>query len=158
MTMSAMTNNSRPTDRRDRFSRVWTYAEARAAVPYVASIMGSLREHRLDFLRHHLAAKRLAGELGRPRRDALLAREEASREASRADAQYQTTLVELYSLGFRCVDSVAGLAIFTVYQDEFVREYVFDLFDSPPTRFPDEHESGRGHWRWAYSPLNKRDY
>ncbi len=156
--MSAMTNNSRPTDRRDRFSRVWTYAEARAAVPYVASIMGSLREHRLDFLRHHLAAKRLAGEPGRPRRDALLAHEEALRALGRADAEYQTTLAELNSLGFRCVDSVGGLAVFTVYQDEFVREYVFDLFDSPPISFPDEHEPGRGHWRCAYLPLNKRNH
>ncbi len=38
-----------PTDRRNRFSGVWAYAQARAALPYVASIMRSLREHRLDF-------------------------------------------------------------------------------------------------------------
>ena len=53
-----MTSNSRPTDRRNRFRSVWTYAQARAVLPYVAAIMGSLREYRLDFLRHRLAAKR----------------------------------------------------------------------------------------------------
>jgi hypothetical protein len=61
-----------PTDRRNRFSGVWTYAQARAVLPYVASIMGSLREHRLDFLRHRLSAQRLAGKLGRSRRDTRL--------------------------------------------------------------------------------------
>ena len=43
-----MTRKSRLSDRRRRFSGVWTYTEARAVSPYVASIMGSLREHRLD--------------------------------------------------------------------------------------------------------------
>ncbi len=83
--------------------------------------MGSLREHRLDFLRHRLSAQRLAGKPGRPRRDTLLAQEEAAREEGRADAEYQKTLAELKSLGIRCLDSVASLAIFTVYQDGYLR-------------------------------------
>jgi hypothetical protein len=139
-----MTNNSRPTDRRNRFLGVWTYAEARAVLPYVASIMGSLRDHRLDFLRHRLSAQRLAAKPGRPRRDTLLDQEEAAREEGRADAEYQKTLAELKSLGIRCLDSVAGLAIFTVYEYGYLREYVYDLFDSQPLRFPYEHEPGRG--------------
>jgi len=116
-----MTSKSRPTDRRNRFSGVWTYAQARAVLPYVASIMRSLREHRLDFLRHRLSAQRLAGKPGRPRRDTLLAQEEAAREEGRADAEYQKTLAKLKSLGIRCLDSVASLAIFTVYQDGYLR-------------------------------------
>ncbi len=142
-----MTSKSRPTDRRNRFIGVWTYAEARAALPYVASIMGSLREHRLDALRHRLAAQRLAAKPGRPRRDTVLAREEAAREAGRADAEYQRTLAELKSLGIRCLDSIAGLAIFTIYEKGYFREYVYDLFDSLPLRFPDEHEPCRGQGR-----------
>ena len=136
-----MTRKSRPTDRHHSLSRFWACAEARALVPYVASIMRSLREHRLDYFRHHLAAKRLAG---RPRRDTLLAQEEAARAAGRADAEYHQTLAELTSLGFRCLDSIAGLAVFNVYLDEFVTEYVYDLFDLQPIRFPDQHERGRG--------------
>ncbi len=142
-----MTSNSRPTDRRNRFRSVWTYAQARAVLPYVAAIMGSLREYRLDFLRHRLAAKRLAAKPGRPRRDTLLDLEEAARAEGRADAEYQKTLAELNSLGIRCLDSVAGLAIFTVYENGYLREYVYDLFDSQPLRFPDEHEPGRGQGR-----------
>jgi hypothetical protein len=139
-----MTSQSRPTDRRNGFSGVWTHAQARAAVPYVASIMRSLREQRLEYFRHHLAAKRLAGKPGRPRRDTLLAHEEAVRAAGRADLEYHQTLAELNSLGFRCLDAVAGLAAVCVYHDEFVTEYVYDLFDSQPIRFPDQRERGRG--------------
>ncbi len=109
--------------------------------------MGSLREHRLDVLRYELAARRLAAKSGRPSRDTLLAQEEAAREAGQADAEYQRTCAELKSLGIRCLDSVAGLAIFTVYQDGYLREYVYDLFDSPPLRFPDEHKPGIGQGR-----------
>ena len=137
-----MTSTRRLTDRRCGFSGVWTYAQARDVFPYVASNMGSLRELRLDVLRHQLAARRLAAKSGRPSRDTLLAQEEAAREAGRADAEYQRTLAELKSLGIRCLDSVAGLAIFTVYEQGYLREYVYDLFDSPPLRFPDEREPG----------------
>jgi hypothetical protein len=134
-----MTRKSRLSDRR-RFSGVWTYTEARAVSPYVASIMGSLREHRLDSLRRRLGARRLAVKQGRPSRDTLLAQEEAASAAGRADAEYYRTLAELKLLGIRCLDSIAGLAIFTVYEKGYLREYVYDLFDSPPLRFPDEHE------------------
>ena len=129
-----MTSKSSPIDRRHRFDGVWTYAQAQAMLPYVASIMRSLRELRLDALRHHLAAKRFAGKPGRPRRDTLLAQEEAARQASRADAEYQKTLAELHSLGFRCLDAVAGLAIVTVYQNGDITECLYDLFDQRSDR------------------------
>jgi len=142
-----MTSQSCPTDRRHRSLRVRTCAQARTVLPYVASILRSLREHRLDLLRHRLSAQRLAGKPGRSRRDTPLAQEEAAREEGRADAEYQKTLAELKSLGIRCLDSVAGLAIFTVYQDGYLRKYVYDLFDLQPLRFPDEHEPGMGQAR-----------
>jgi hypothetical protein len=138
-----MTRKSQPTVRRHRLSRFWTFAEARAVVPYVASIMRSLREQRLEYFRHHLAAERLAGKPGGTRRGTLRAHDEAARAAGRADAEYHQTLAELNSLGFRCLDSVARLAVLYVYHDEFVSEYVYDLFDSQPLRFPDQRERGR---------------
>ena len=144
-----MTSKSSPPDRRRRFIGVRTYAQARAVLPYVASIMRSLREHRLDALRHHLAAKRLAAKPGRPRRDTVLAQEEAARAARRADAEYQETLAELESLGIRCFDPVAGLAIFTVYRAGSRADYVYDLFDSQPLRFPVEHDPYKGQGRRA---------
>ncbi len=144
-----MTSKSSPTDCHHRYNRVWTDSEARAVLPYVASIMGSLREHRLDALRHHLAARRLATKPGGPGRDTRLAQEKAARAASEADAEYQKALVELHSLGFRCLDSVAGLAVFTVYQDGDFAEYVYDLFESQHLRVPAANEAGRGQGRRA---------
>ena len=145
-----MTSQSGPIDRRHRCLRVWTCAQARAVVPYLASIMRSLREHRLDALRHHLAAKRLADKPGKPRRDTLLALEEAARDAHRADEEYQKTLAELESLGIHCLDPVAGRASFTVYRSEHLAEYEFDLFDPQPSRFWAEDEPCRGQGRCAY--------
>ena len=58
--------------------------------------------------------------------------------------EYHQTLAELNSLGFRSLDAVAGLAAVCVYHDESVTEYVYDLFDSQPIRFPDQRERGRG--------------
>ena len=144
-----MTSQSGPIDRRHRSLRVRTYAQARAVLPYVASILRSLREHRLDALRHHLSAKRLADRPGRPRRDTLLAQEVAAREAGRADEEYQRTLAELESLGIHCLDPVACRAIVTVYQAGRLAEYVYDLFDPQPLRFWAEHELCRGQGRGA---------
>ncbi len=56
-----MKSKSGPTDRRDCSLRVWTHAQARAVLPYVTSIMGSLREHRLEFLRHRLCGPTIGG-------------------------------------------------------------------------------------------------
>jgi hypothetical protein len=130
-----MTSKSSPTGRRHRSRLVQTYTQARAVLPYVASILRSLREHRLDALRHHLAAKRLADQPGRPRRDRLLAQAEAAREACRADAEYQRTLAELELLGIHCLDPVACRAIVTVSQAGKRVDYVYDLFDPQPLRF-----------------------
>jgi hypothetical protein len=143
-----MTSKSSPIDRRHRSLRVRTYAQARAVLPYVASILRSLREHRLAALRHHLAAKRLADQPGRPRRDTLIAQEEAAREACRADAEYQSTLAELESLGIHCLDPVACRALVTISQAGKRADYVYDLFDPQPLRFCwAEQESGRGRAR-----------
>ena len=145
-----MTSKRSPTDHRHRVIRIWTYAHARAALPYVASILRSLREHRLDGLRHHLTAKRLADQPGRPRRDALIAQEEAVGEADRADAEYQRALAELESLGIHCLDPVACRAIVTVSQAGRRVGYLYDLFDPQTLRFCwAEQEPGRSRGRWS---------
>jgi hypothetical protein len=130
-----MTPTSSPTDRRHRYIRVWTCAQAVAVLPYVASILRSLREHRLDALRHHLTAKRLADQPGRPRRDTLIAQEDAVRQADRADAEYQRTLAELEWLGIRCLDPLACRAIVTASRAGERVECMYDLFDPQPVRF-----------------------
>jgi hypothetical protein len=142
-----MTSKSGPTDHPCYFVRTWTYSQVRAVLPYVASIMGSLREHRLAALRHHLASDRLAAKPGRPGRDTLLALEEAAREARRAEADYQETLTELESLGIRCLNPVAGQALIPFCQGRKVTWYVHDLFEPQPLRFWPTGELGKGQER-----------
>ena len=130
-----MTSKSGPADHPCRFLRTWTYPQAQAVLPYVASIMGSLREHRLDAMRHRLAADRLAAKPGRPGRDTLLALAEPVREARRAEADYQEALAELESLGVRCLNAVAGQVLIPFWQGGKVAWYVCELFDPQPVRF-----------------------
>src|SRR5262249_13322208 len=67
--------------------QVWPYEQAQAAIPYISSILRSLREHALEALRHYHRAKRIANRPGRPDRTTLIAQQEAEKEAHRADAR-----------------------------------------------------------------------
>ena len=61
-------NRNRKEARRKQVLPVWTYPQAQNAVPYIRSIMRSLREHRLEQLGSEMRAKRLAARPGRPDR------------------------------------------------------------------------------------------
>jgi hypothetical protein len=125
-----MTSKSGRTDPCVHLNRAWTFAAAQTVLPYLASVMGSLRDHRLDALRHNLASQRLREQPGKPgRRDTLLALETVAREARLAEENYQETLAELQSLGIHCLSAVGGLALIPFYEYEQLVGYVFDLFD-----------------------------
>src|SRR6516225_3298067 len=74
-------NGSKKTARR---VRVWSYDEAKKAVPYISAIMRSLREHCLESQSHKRTAQRLADKPGRPDRTALVTHSEEVREATEA--------------------------------------------------------------------------
>jgi hypothetical protein len=59
--------------------RLWTHAEAVKVVPYLRSIVRSLREHWLEWQRVSLQVRRLDSRPGRPDRQALILRAEAVR-------------------------------------------------------------------------------
>jgi hypothetical protein len=126
--------------------QVWTYDQARRVLPYVASIMRSLREHRLDARRHRLDAERLALRPGRPDRTALIAREHAIEQARRAEERFHETLQELHTLDIYCLDPVRAQALVPFVQDEQLAWFVFDLFEGPELRF----------WRYHTDPLETR--
>jgi hypothetical protein len=125
---------------------VWEYLQAIAAVPYLASIMRSLREARLESRRLHLAARRLAKQPGRPDRRAIIAHEETLREAAEADQRVEAALAELEALDVYCLDPVNGEALVPFVHDEQLAWYVYNLFDPEPYRF----------WRWHTDPLHTR--
>src|SRR5262245_60186184 len=109
--------------------RDWPYDEARSVLPYIASIVRSLREHRLDAARHQLTAQRRADKPGRPDREAILAHEEALAEARRANEQFEEALEELNALDIYSLDPVRGQALVPFAHGDQLAWYVFDLFD-----------------------------
>src|SRR5437764_14017029 len=62
----SMKRNHNREKKEQRVIRVWEYEQARAALPYLASVMRSVRECRLEAVRLKLAARKLAGLPGWP--------------------------------------------------------------------------------------------
>src|SRR5437867_639200 len=93
-----------------RLIRPWTYARAQAALPYVRSVMLSLRDYRLEAQSQHLRAERLAKLPGRPDRATLIAREEALKAAAKEGERYDDAVNELGRLDVYCIDALAGVA------------------------------------------------
>jgi hypothetical protein len=138
-------NHNRP-KRGKRTIQVWTYEQVRSAQGYLGAVLRSLREGRLEAVRHQLRARRLEREPGRPNTSAILALEGARREAALAVDRFQESLQELHALDVYSLDPVNGLALVPFVHDEQLAWFVFDLFDTDPIRF----------WRFHADPLDTR--
>jgi hypothetical protein len=119
--------------------RLWTYAETVRALPYLRAIVGSLREHWLELQQARQQIRRMDARPGRPDRQTLLLREEASREAELAEEKFEETLRELMALGVYCRDPAKGLVLVRSHEGDDVAWFVFDLFA------PQEQELSRFH-------------
>jgi hypothetical protein len=126
--------------------RVWTYPEAVAALPYLRSVVRSLREHWLDWQQARLRVRRIDARPGRPGREVLLLRAEAGRDAKRAEERFEETLDELLALDVACLDPAKGLALIPFRQVDALAWFVFDLF-AP---------RGLEAWRFHADPLPTR--
>jgi hypothetical protein len=144
ITVKRNRNRSR---KRQETIQVWTYDQARRVLPYVASIMRSLREHRLEAQQQDRMAQRLAKQPRRANRTAILAHTAAVQAAKEAEECFHEALEELHILDVYCLDPVAGLALIPFAMDNRLAWFVFDLFDpSDPIRF----------WRYHQDPLEAR--
>ena len=126
--------------------QVWTYEQAQAAVPYISSILRSLREHALEALQYYHRAKRIANRPGRPNRSAIIAQQEAEREARRADERFHDDLAELQEMDIYTLDPIQGQALVPFVYNDQLAWYIFDLFDAQPLRF----------WRYQSDPEDTR--
>lgn len=111
---------------------IWTFEQAKQALPYIASIMQSLREHRLEARQQQRQAERLAAKHGRPDRKDLIRHQELQRDAQRAEDGYQDSLHELQELGVYCQDAVRGLALIPFVHEHLLAWFVFDMFAEQP--------------------------
>lgn len=141
-----MSRKNRRAERRVQFIPVWTFGQVQHALPYIASVMRSLREHRLAALSHDRKARRLAALPGRPDRATLIAQQEAVREAREADEHFQAALDELHTLDIYCLDPVRGEALIPFAHEQQLAWFVFDLFQ------PSYIHS----WRFHTDPLETR--
>ena len=126
--------------------RTWTYAQAHRAVPYVANIMRSVREHFLNLVSKQADQRRLAAKPGRPDRAAYLAQEEAAVGAERAMDALRDDLEELQAIDVYVLDPVQGEALIPFVHDEKLAWYVFSLFEEEPLKL----------WRFHEDPIEAR--
>jgi hypothetical protein len=141
-----MKRNRKEGKRRRQTIQVWTYEQARAALPYLASIVGSLREHRLDWQFQQHQARQLANRSGRPDRKTMIGRQEVLQAAEQAQERFQAALDELHALDIYCLDPLRGEAVIPFVQAEQLAWFVYDLFDEQPLRF----------WRYHTDALEMR--
>src|SRR5262245_16980002 len=90
---------------------VWTFEQAGRAVPYITSVMNSIRDLYLDEQSQRRLARKLEEQPGRPNRGAIIRCEEAKREADRLQGEVAGAAQELAQLNVHCVDPVNGLAM-----------------------------------------------
>ncbi len=126
--------------------QVWTYEQAQAASPYIASILRSLREHALEALLHYRRAKTIANRPGRATRADIIAQQEAEKEAHRADDRFREALDELQEMDIYTLDPIQGMALIPFVHNDQLSWYIFDLFDAQPLRF----------WRFQSDPEDTR--
>jgi hypothetical protein len=126
--------------------RMWTYAQAMKAVPYLRVLMRSLREQWLELRQFQQKVQQIDARPGRADRQVLIAREEAARQAARAEESMSETLSELTALDVYCLDPVCGLALIPFRLGDELAWFVFDLF-AP---------RGLEAWRYHSDPLEVR--
>jgi hypothetical protein len=138
--------NQKGARKRQQQLRLWTLAEARAATPYLTSVLRSLREHHVEAQCQNRTARRIGERPGRLDRTGRIHQEEAARAAGRSQDRFQQALDELQALDVYCLDPLQGLALIPFVHDDQLAWFVFDLFDTEPLRS----------WRYHNDPLETR--
>ena len=140
-----MTLNPRRAKRRQSL-RLWSFDQAQAAVPYVSSIVRSLRERAIQMQSLRNAVTQIENKPGRPDRKAIIALDSARKDLSRAELDYGEALDELEALDFQLLDANQGQALVPFAHDDQLAWYIFDLFDNEPIRS----------WRFQSDPEETR--
>jgi hypothetical protein len=129
-----------------RALRVWTLSQTEAAVPYLTSVVRSLREHTLEALALGRELERLAARPGRPDRNALIEHQEIDRRLRRAEEACREAAEEQNALDIVPLDAAAGTALVPFIHQEQLAWYIFNLHDTPPLAA----------WRFQDDPLETR--
>jgi hypothetical protein len=141
-----MKRNPRRSKERRQKVKLWTYAQAQTASPYIRAVVRSLREHAVEVLALQRQVQRLANRPGRPDRTALIAHQETEHQLRVARHRFEQAADELDTLNLYSLDPVQGQALIPFVHDDQLAWYIFDLFDTKPLRF----------WRYQNDSLETR--
>lgn len=141
-----MNRNRKSARRQENTLRVWSYDEACKALPFVTSVMGSLREHWIDVQTHGQRAGRLSALPGRPDRTRILAQQDETDRAHEAEERFNTAATELHDLDIFCTDPLRGEGVIPFVLNEQLAWFVYDLFAPETLHF----------WRYHNDPLDTR--
>ncbi|MBI3860832.1 MAG: DUF2203 family protein [Planctomycetia bacterium] len=108
--------------------RLWSYAEAVDALPYLCVLTRALRDDWVSMHQARLVCQRALEISRRPNREDLVRREEASRDWHAAAQKFEETLTELSAIDVACFDPTQGLALIPFQQDGQLAWFLFDLF------------------------------
>ena len=109
--------------------RLWTFDAAKKAVPYIRSLVQSLRDHWLEVRMVQVEAERLKARPGRLDHQALIEIEESDRRLQQAAANVEGVVDEMMPLSAFGVDPAAGLTVLPFFRGDVLAWLVFDLFD-----------------------------
>ena len=130
--------------RRMKVIRLWNYPEAARAVPYLRSVLESLRVNYIDALRHRQDVQKLSDK--RPDRATLIALDDARKELEHSEDAFKDNHRELRKLDVFLLDPLNGIALVPTQKDEELAWMVFDTYDN----------AGIVGWRWHKDPFETR--
>ena len=111
-----------------RVLNLWSWSEVAKAVPYLRSIIGSLREHWLDVLNTQRTLDKAAAKHGPAKRQQILDQQTNQDERHRAQTKFDDALEELNKIDVFLLDPVRGLALIPFRKSDDLAWYVFDHF------------------------------
>jgi len=135
---------NRQSSKNQQTIQVWTLEQARSLLPYLTSIIDSMREARLESQAHATRAVKLEAKHGRPKRDQILEIADEKLKAKEADERFQKAQEELQQLDVYCIHAIQGLALIPFVNEDQLAWFIFDRFDQDPLRF----------WRYHLDPVD----
>jgi hypothetical protein len=128
-----------------RALRLWNYDEAARAVPYLRSVIGSLREHWLEAQSQRRAHELQARRPGRADRERLLHEEALQTDQHNAEDRFNDALEELLHIDVYLLDPARGVALIPFRKEDDLAWYVYNQFD----------QRGLSGWRYHSDPLEE---
>ena len=108
--------------------RLWSWSEVVKAIPYLRSVIGSLREHYVDVLAAQRQIDKANNSKGPAKRQQIIEHQSSQEEHDRAQAKFEDSLEELNRLDVFLLDPVRGLALIPFRKGDELAWYVFDHY------------------------------